>query len=81
MKASIICPNTYTEPGAWGRPFPVPRAAFAAESGQNMLAAALEQARAADEAGSRPAASMRTTDASCSSCTPSVSTAAIHRKM
>ena len=39
MKASIICPNTYTEPGAWGRPFPVPRAAFAAESGQNMLAA------------------------------------------
>ena len=51
MKASIICPNTYTEPGAWGRPFPVPRSAFAADSGQNMLASALEQARAADEAG------------------------------
>jgi alkanesulfonate monooxygenase SsuD/methylene tetrahydromethanopterin reductase-like flavin-dependent oxidoreductase (luciferase family) len=51
MKASIICPNTYTEPGAWGRPFPVPRSAFAAEPGQRMLASALAQARAADEAG------------------------------
>jgi alkanesulfonate monooxygenase SsuD/methylene tetrahydromethanopterin reductase-like flavin-dependent oxidoreductase (luciferase family) len=51
MKASIISPNTYTAPAAWGRPAPVPRAAFEAETGQRMLADALAQARLADEAG------------------------------
>jgi alkanesulfonate monooxygenase SsuD/methylene tetrahydromethanopterin reductase-like flavin-dependent oxidoreductase (luciferase family) len=51
MKASIISPNTYTAPAAWGRPAPVPRAAFEAQTGQRMLADALEQARLADEAG------------------------------
>jgi alkanesulfonate monooxygenase SsuD/methylene tetrahydromethanopterin reductase-like flavin-dependent oxidoreductase (luciferase family) len=51
MKASIISPNTYTAPAAWGRPAPVPRGAFEAETGQRMLAQALEQARLADETG------------------------------
>jgi alkanesulfonate monooxygenase SsuD/methylene tetrahydromethanopterin reductase-like flavin-dependent oxidoreductase (luciferase family) len=51
MKASIISPNTYTAPAAWGRPRPVPRAAFEAETGQAMLAGALEQARLADAVG------------------------------
>jgi len=51
MKASIISPNTYSAPAAWGRPAPVPRAAFEAETGQLMLVHALEQARLADEAG------------------------------
>ena len=51
MKASIISPNTYTEPAAWGRPFPVPRHVFNAETGQRMLADALEQARLADTVG------------------------------
>jgi hypothetical protein len=43
MKASIISPNTYTAPAAWGCPRPVPRAAFDAETGQRMLVSALEQ--------------------------------------
>jgi alkanesulfonate monooxygenase SsuD/methylene tetrahydromethanopterin reductase-like flavin-dependent oxidoreductase (luciferase family) len=51
MKASIICPNTYTEPAAWGRPFPVPRAAYDGGAGQRTLASALEQARVADAVG------------------------------
>ena len=51
MKASIISPNTYTAPAAWSRPYPVPRAAFDAETGQRMLADAFAQARLADDVG------------------------------
>jgi alkanesulfonate monooxygenase SsuD/methylene tetrahydromethanopterin reductase-like flavin-dependent oxidoreductase (luciferase family) len=51
MKASIISPNTYTAPAAWGRPAPVPRSAFEPATGQLMVASALEQARLADEVG------------------------------
>jgi alkanesulfonate monooxygenase SsuD/methylene tetrahydromethanopterin reductase-like flavin-dependent oxidoreductase (luciferase family) len=51
MKASIICPNTYTAPAAWAQPFPVPRAAFDAQTGQQTLANALEQARLAEAVG------------------------------
>lgn len=51
MQASIICPNTYSEPSAWTYPRPTPRHAFDPQIGQTMLANAIEQARAADESG------------------------------